>query len=521
MTAGATDPPATPGALRQRGLLIGLWLVSAPFLCLLYLTAPPSPDQSQFDYMGWLALNGGPFYVGSFDMNWPGKMALHAAGIRLFGVEPWTWRFTDFLLMQVLAVAAARFLWLAGWRSAPFIFLALYPAIYVTAGFWTAGQRDIVAAGMLFAAAGAAMPGGRGEGWRVLLAGACVGYAVLIRPTYLSYLAGLMLLEALPLATPRPRVLPRPVRAVLYPVGAALVLGAMALSGLWRGNLDDFWAQSFVFNLSIYVGSSPQDLLATAERLFIHSWHWFTGLGALGLLIWLWRDRASHAVILAIGLGGTFAVSFLVQNKGFGYHLAGFIPLLIAFTAVALDWLGARAFAPRRPVAGILFAGAVLLVLAGTAAKIENHRAGLALLARGEIAPVSGWGMTEADRRSVVDAIRAGSGPEDYVAQYGTRYALLYRAERRHSYRYFTPAADQIRPDFPMYEAWMAEVHAGLSERAPAFVLFDRRWALGPADALRPLDPDAPILTALLAHVALGHRVAFETDAVILFEAVR
>ncbi|MEM9974487.1 MAG: hypothetical protein AAF771_09920 [Pseudomonadota bacterium] len=520
MSAGAADLPATHGAERQRALLIALWLVSAPFLCLLYLTAPPSPDQSQFDYMGWLALNGGPFYVGSFDMNWPGKMALHALGIRLFGVEAWTWRLTDFLLMQALAAAAAWFLWRAGWRMAPFIFLALYPAIYVTAGFWTAGQRDIVAAGFLFAAAGAAMPGGRGEGWRVLLAGACVGYAVLIRPTYLTYLVGLMLLEALPLATPLERRLPRVARAILYPVGAGLVLGAMALSGLWRGNFDDFWAQSFVFSLSIYVGEAPQDLLATVERLFLRSWHWFSGLGALGLALWLWRDRASHAVILAIGMGATFVVSFLVQNKGFGYHLAGFIPLLVACTAVALDWLGARAFSARRPLATGLFAAAVLLVVVGTVAKIENHRDGLAVLAQGEISPVAGWGMTEADRQQVVEMIRAGSGPEAYVAQYGTRYALLYRAERRHSYRYFTPAADQIRPDFPMYAAWMAEVQTGLRERTPDFVVLDRRWAQGPADGLTPLDPDAPILGALLAHVAEGHRVAFETDAIILFEAV-
>ena len=65
------DRAVTGADLVLRRVLVLLWLVSAPVLCLLYLKVEPSPDQAQFDYMGWMATMGQPFYAGSFDMNWP------------------------------------------------------------------------------------------------------------------------------------------------------------------------------------------------------------------------------------------------------------------------------------------------------------------------------------------------------------------------------------------------------------------------------------------------------------------
>lgn len=65
-----------------------LWLGLAPVLCLLYLKIEPSPDQALFDYMGWMASQGDPFYAKSFDVSWPGAILLHEIAVRLFGPVP-------------------------------------------------------------------------------------------------------------------------------------------------------------------------------------------------------------------------------------------------------------------------------------------------------------------------------------------------------------------------------------------------------------------------------------------------
>ena len=123
------DRPDAAGSPALRRALVLLWLVSAPVLCLLWLKVEPSPDQAQFDYMGWMATMGQPFYAGSFDMNWPGGMLLHEAAIRLFGPVLWSWHMLDFLLMQCATIAAAVFLWRAGFRLAPFVALLLTVAV--------------------------------------------------------------------------------------------------------------------------------------------------------------------------------------------------------------------------------------------------------------------------------------------------------------------------------------------------------------------------------------------------------
>jgi len=101
-------------------------------------------------------------------MNWPGAMWLHELGLRVFGVHPWTWRLTDFLFLLGFSVAGAGFLAANGWRRASVTFLFLYPPLYITAGSWMAGQRDIIGAGFLLVACALAVPGGWREGTKLV-----------------------------------------------------------------------------------------------------------------------------------------------------------------------------------------------------------------------------------------------------------------------------------------------------------------------------------------------------------------
>ena len=508
-----TDTP--PHALSLKVILP--WLAMLPILALIYMTVPPSPDQSQFDWMAYIATQGRPVYSGSFDMNWPGAMWLHEAGLRLFGIHAWTWRLTDFLLMTGFTLGGMVFLSRAGWRLAPTLFLFLYPPLYITSGAWMAGQRDIMATGFLILACAMAMPG-RGKEWiAVFAAGVCVSAAVLIRPTFLSYIVGLILLEAVPLKVPQERRLTRGGRVLGFGLGCAFGLFVAAFAALLMGNLDDWYQQSFEFAFSIYVDSAPQDWRITLQTLFIDSWHWITLLGVIGFLFWAGRDRFGYALTLVLGIAATLAVSFTVQNKYFEYHLGGILPVLILLTAVALDSVnnlrltGSSGLNRRSSLLVLVLFG--LLVVAGTASKLQNFSDNIRALAGGNIWPTEGFELTETERQEIVTLISEGSTEEETIALYGTQYELPYRAERLPAYRYFTPAADQISPNFAHYEAWMAEVDIALANNPPAFIIMQKRLLENYHS-----DTDRPILHRLITHVSTDHVVVFENKSLIVYQ---
>ncbi|WP_342070395.1 hypothetical protein [Yoonia algicola] len=506
-------------------LLIALWIPLMVLLALLYTTVPPSPDQSQFDWMAYIAIQGRPFYEGSFDMNWPGAMWLHEAGLRLFGVHAWTWRLTDFLLMLGFSAGGAVFLQRANWPLASLIFLFLYPAVYITSGSWMAGQRDIIATGFLICACALAMPGAPREARNVVLAGVCVACAVLIRPTFLSFLAGLAFLECLPLRHVRPRTCTRPARVARFLSGFILVMALVVCVGLLLGNLDDWYRQSIQFSTSVYIGESPQDWRITLRTLFLASWHWITLLALFGLLVWVLRDGLSYPLVLVVGTAATIALSFAVQNKGFGYHLGGILLLLALLLTVGIEQLNQWRRSVRKSVlrwgVTIALSGAVLLVLAGTAAKLENLKDGAARLLAGEFGPGDLYGLTEAERREIIRLIEDGSTPDESVAVYGTLYDLPYRAKRLPTYRFFTPTADQITQQFIHYDAWMSEIDQALERTPPAFVIMDRSALSGSPSQLAPVSANRSILTRLLQTLSEGYQIVFANEDVVVFQASR
>ena len=515
--------------LGLRRVLVLLWLVSAPVLCLLYLKVEPSPDQAQFDYMGWIATMGHPFYAGSFDMNWPGAMLLHEAAIRLFGPGLWAWHMLDFLLMQCATIAAAVFLWRAGFRLAPFIALLLYPPVYVTAGGWMAGQRDIVAMGLLIVACSAMLAPARRELPALFLAGLLVACAMLIRPTYLSVLAGLLILEALPrswIAQPRGHGLPARMGALC--AGFALVVLATLLWALAVGNLDDWHQQSVQFTSQVYYAEPPMDLIQTIIVLFTRWWHWMTLCGGIGLVLWILRDRGlGYPLLLVLGLAAAILLSYFVLNKGFGYHIAGFLPLLVMLTAVALDQTCARMRAAGSPGARRLIGGAAIamtaLVVMGVGIKMARDSRLLLDARQNGISPViGGYDIPAADQVQMIDIIRSESTPEDRMVQYGTLYQIPYQAQRLPAYRFITPAIELMTPDFTLYEDWMTEIRDGLTTHRPKFILIGGK-AITRTEAgdIAPAEANAPVLTTLLAYLGAGengYSIRMEGDFGILFE---
>lgn len=500
----------------RRGLAL-LWLASVPLLCLLYLKIPPSPDQMQFDYMAWLATQGRPYYSGAFDMNWPGGMILQEIAIRLFGPRPWSWHLADFLLLQAVTLGISLFLHRARFVLAPFVVLLLYPALYVTSGYWMAGQRDVIAVGLLLCACTAMLAVPRKERSSFLIAGILTGCAVLIRPTYLSVLAGFIILEAAPRNLGIAREWSLIARAGFLLAGFLLPVTAIIVAGLWIGNLDDWYQQSVLFTSSVYLGEPPLDPIQTLRDTFFGSWHWMTFCAAIGLVLWIKRDRGlSYAAMLVIGMGAAIALSYFVQNKGFGYHLGGALPLLALLTAVSVDqlWVLARTArrGTRRSALWLALALAVMLVGAGTFKKLWANRHYLADIAHHGMTPLPLDGLSVDEQARMVAMIQAETRQGEPMVQYGTLYQIPYLAQRVPSHRFITPAVDLMRHDFALYSAWLDEVTEDLERTKPRFVLIEREAAEKSGDGLRPRQAGKPVLTALLNYVSEGHSIVMEGD---------
>ncbi len=504
--------------------LTALWAMWFAALAALYLTVPVSPDQALFDYIAWSHLQGDLYYAGAVEQNFPGKMILHELGIRLFGVRFWSFRAIDALLLGLTALAGAGFLKRAGFRVAPWVFLFLYPAVYVTSGYWTAGQRDIVAMGVLLGALCLmGPPPARRAGIAGLAAGALVAAAVLIRPTYLSALAGLLIFEGLRLpGEPARDRTARLGQSLALCLGFAAVIGAAAGYGASLGVLDDFYQQAILFNFQAYQVPQPRSRLVTPMLSVLGgSWHWIAALGLLGGAVWGLRRGWDRGLLLVLGLIAAVLLSYFAQNKGFGYHLGGLLPLMALLIAVAVDGLaGWRRDAPR-PAPRVLATGLLLCTVAlaglGGAKKLWSYRDNMAALLHGPFVPVRhdprqpAW----ADIVDTLRILRQDSPPQAFVLQWGRVFVVPYLAERRSSLRFFQLAGlDGLAGSgFSGYAAWQEEIAQGLQARPPAFALIDTR------EVPLPLDPDAPGIDGLLSRHLADYRVRQKTPHYILLEA--
>lgn len=499
-------------------LSLPVWLVLMPGLCLLYLAIPPSPDQALFDYIAWENVQGAAYYAGVAEQNWPGKMLLHEAGIRLFGVAPWTFRALDFLLLQMITGAGMLWLWRAGFSHAPLVFLLLYPALYVTAGPWMAGQRDIVAMGFLMGAAALSLPArtGRAEAsWAGLACGALVFAAVLTRPTYLTFLALLMLMELGLFVTGRQTFRRACGRVALMTAGFGLPLLLTLWLGRQAGALDDFIQQTILFNIESYqVPQSRWRLLDTVIWLVTTAWHWVSLLALTGAVLWLRSRQGGRALLLWLGLFVTVLISYVVQNKGFGYHLGGWLPLLCLLVCIAFDHMirirAAARPAPRRHLAGAVLLGMGLLTVAGTGKKIigtlQQSRADTTIEQQQQI-------------NEAVTVIRQNTDPADYVLQWGRIFSIPFLAERRATMRFVsTPALDAMTPAFSGYEDWLAEMQRSLTEKRPTMIIVDPAvTAHSPSGSYVPRPGAGAAERMLVAHLATYEPV-MSTDRFVLFQ---
>lgn len=482
----------------------------------IYLRIPPSPDQSIFDYMAWLDLHGVPFYQGSFDMTWPGQLVFHELYLRLFGVHWWTARAGDFLLLQPAVLAIYLFLRLAGFPIAAIAAALIYPIVYVTSGGWMAGHRDLTGMHFLIGAAAFALLPRRGEAWRPIIAGLLVGYATMIRPTYLAF-APLLFLLGLPNWTgERPWRADFAKNALLFGLGVLIPAGLFSVYGLVTGTLDNWYLDSVRFVADAYqLTATRVRLFAPAAQLLTHALWWLTIVAVLGSGLWIISGRSRQALLLIAAMILTALISYFAQNKGFGYHLGGLIPLFVMLGCAGAEAGMRRPLrsAPLRSATAALAGG---LLLAGTTLRIVHASTDPVELAQeGPDQP-----LPLADSMVLASIVKSESGPSDTFLQYGWEFRVSFLAERRSPTALInTIAARLIRPGQPVFGQWLAEFDRELTVSPPKFVLVDQTVA-GPDGKIRAPDPaDGEDLTDILErHLATGYSVRAQRKNYTLLE---
>jgi hypothetical protein len=279
--------------------------------------------------------------------------------------------------------------------------------------------------------------------------------------------------------------------------------------------------------MSVYVGKPPQDMVHTATELLFGSWHWMLLLAIIGLILWIWRRRTiDYPLLLMLGLIAVITLSYVVQRKGFGYHLGGALPLMMMFAAVGFDVLRgmirhpARQPSGRRIMSAVLI-GMILLAAAGTATKLLRYRAE-ALDLRNGMTPVGRFGrLNDQDQAQLIDIIGKRSGPDDRVVLYGTAYQIPYLARRLPAYRFITPAIEQMTPNFSLYPEWKAEIANGLKQHRPKFILIMHDDANGDPEDIRRSGHDArPVLQTIISYMGDDYGIALKGEFGVLYERI-
>jgi hypothetical protein len=484
MIAASRAQPAASAA--KAAMLAGL--VYAGLLGAIHLLTPPSPDSAIFDYMGWRVLAGDRLYVDVIEQNWPGAVWIHMVSTALFGNTWWSFRLLDCLLM--LQASAALF-WMgnrSGLRGTGWIAAALYPLMYLTSSPWITGQRDALV-GHLLVAGSVLYLANRGQ-WRgpgMVVFGLLCALVVMVRPTYLLFPALVVLLElGVHLYGSRPL---RPFLIGVGQAAAAFVvsLALVAALGFRSGGLAGWWEAAIQYNLSVYSGSAGLSIYLDAMVWLFQSWHWYLVFGAIGAVLW-WRTGDPWVWLLVMALALTCLVSFVVQGKGFGYHLAGVLPVLALFAGHTIAW-SAGVIRARRSWPWVLVAVVLVVVaLAGTARKLRAVSSQALVLAgvqtmqaHLEKSEFGFEGIDMADLVRVADHIRAHTGPDETVLVWNRGIWINYLAERKMPVPFATVGALAQFKDPPtgLARRWLAAFQQGLDCAPPAYIVLgsQRGWS--------------------------------------------
>lgn len=460
--------------------LFGLLAIVAGIAPLYYLY-PSNPDIAVYDYIGLVVNQSGKPYQDAADQNWPGQMLVHVASVALFGSDLKAYRIFELLfILPISCLIIALSLNKIYSRTAALISIPVYVAMYTTAGYWSTGQREIVASPLLVGAATLLFMRINGSGNLTLLAqGILISTCTLIRPTLLIILPLLALADILMM-----RLTNRPVRKILMDqlIVSITVIMTLALSALladFYEILDDWLDASILFNINVYGGGRDiKEILLLMASYAWDSWRWYIVWCAIGA-IFLVRQNIVAAILIATLIPATI-ISVVVQGKGFIYHFAVIYPLFAILVSVAMaagvDYLKSKLQPVHiRLVATIL----VCLPILGLSKKVWSTFSLQRSVLSGNISPASMYDQyTAGEFVTIGDVIRAA----DYInSQKSESTTLLVWGRPCHVYNLtglksplFAASfalLDEPTPDFKLFDKWYQHVERTFVDAPPEFLL--------------------------------------------------
>ena len=309
--------------------LIPLTLAICAAILSCTLTYPFNNDNALYSYMAELALHGHFPYIGSWDQNFPGIVAVHAVQILVGGHSQLAFHIFDILLQLVgsfllIRIGTLLYDWRAGALAA--ILATFY---YVQQGLWMAGERDTYVSVMLLAALLLTLRGGK-HFW----VGVLCGVMFLFRPTYGLYGAIYVALDLWVQAAYTKSGAQELDRAIGWKPTANLALGAfvlpvvLVLCYILLGGLNDLWQATILFNLKIYGGTGASFILWEPVRFYAVS------LIALGFGAWYLLKKDSNTLILWAALFAASILSLLLLYRHSVYHYHPAMTLVLLLSAI-------------------------------------------------------------------------------------------------------------------------------------------------------------------------------------------
>lgn len=468
--------PSAPRSRALAGALLLVWLVYTVALGLAYSRLPVNPDQAIFDYIGWRLTQGDRLYLDVAEQNFPAKMWLHAASTWLFGNHAWSYRAFDYLLLLPFCFVLRALLRPTAAGPLASIVVPLYQAMYVTAGAWMAGTRDLLGAHLLLTGTLAwrrRQLGGHAA-WAFAFGLAC-GVTVLMRPTYVLFPALVVALDAFAWWRGRRALSAVCSDAALAAAACIAVLGGLALAGYATGQLQEWYELAVRYNMQVY--SHNAGVMDCVRRLvdFAHAWHWYIACGLLGLAVAM-RDPMASRFVPWAALGGLAAIlSAFAQLKGFGYHFAGILPTFALGTAYLLAVSTLRLRAQPQAARWLVALALWALAIGGTLKKQHSqlHRQ-YAWLAGGTSARDMLAGDDYADVLGVADLVQQTVPADRSVLVWSRMLHVNFLTAHRSPTRFITVWMLAGMPaQFATGNRWLDEFERALTDDAPAVIVTD------------------------------------------------
>lgn len=492
--------------IARRGLLAIVALLAAASV-LVTLTWPFGMDQGIFATFGDILVHGGAPYVDAWDTKGPLPPVTYALSQALFGRGMWGIRVIDALAMLVAAASLAAGVGRIASREAA-VWASAAMLLYITRlGHTELAQPDgwvgyLATATFipLMRADGTPIPPGR-----LVLAGACIGLATLVKPFY----AILGLVPLVALEGRRPDVVRSIVPgAALVILGASIPLVAAAGWLLARGALAEFVDVYVRYSTTAYAELGRVDLGARYRGLMAFVGGWPGNAAAFPFVI-----AGALALVRNQGRAGRVACAWLLlmvfgvalQGRFFLYHWLPVIPPAVLCAAFALHELGRGAPEESRPPVPRLL-GAVALVLVFMPVietPMRSVREGAAYLARrrstdGYLGGFPGSRALDAPLANVEAAryLQARTASHERVLVWGWNSSIYFLSDRRPASRYFFSMPLVAAPNSRFATRYRRVFLDDLRASAPAYIVVGAPYAGSKEEGIDAFPQFAALLRA-------------------------